>query len=126
VEGLSVPVDIYCDGRRASGQDAGHDPWLVARWIRIDGKWARTGRVADPGERPQFLKGQLAQLIQDGKPLESVDDWRPDARARYRMKCPRCRFDVVVTKSAKFFQFLDAHEPDDVASPLLSEMVATL
>ncbi|WP_162131296.1 hypothetical protein [Mycolicibacterium chubuense] len=123
---MSVPVDIYCDGRRAAGQDAKHDPWLVARWVRIDGEWARTGRVADAGAQPRFLKGQLAQLIQDGSPIESVDDWRPDARARYPMKCPRCRFDVVVTKSPKFVEFLDAHEPEGTPSPLLSEMVASL
>lgn len=126
MEGVSVTVDIYCDGRRRAGEDAKHDPWLVARWIRIDGEWARTGRVTTPGERPRFLKGQLAQLIHDDGPLESVDDWRSDARARYPMKCPRCRFDVVVTKSEKLVEFLDAHEPEGVASPLLSELVATL
>lgn len=123
---MSVSVDIWCDGRRAAGDAPRHDPWLVARWIRIDGEWARTGRIADPGERPRFLKGQLVQLIQDGKPLESVDDWRLETRARYRMKCPRCRVDVVVTKSPKLVAFLNTHEPEDVPSPLLSEMVASL
>lgn len=126
MEGVSVTVDIYCDGRRRASENAKHDPWLVARWIRIDGEWARTGRIANPGGRPQFLKGELAQLIQDGGLLESLDDWRPDARARYPMKCPRCRFDVVVTKSEKLAEFLDAHEPEGVASPLLSELVAKL
>lgn len=126
MEGVSVTVDIFCDGRRRAGEDAKHDPWLVARWIRIDGEWARTGRVTAPGERPRILKGQLAQLIHDDSPLESVDAWRSDARARYPMKCPRCRFDVVVTKSDKLVEFLDAHEPEGVASPLLSELVATL
>ncbi len=123
---MSVPVDIYCDGRRAAGTDARHDPWLVARWIRIDGEWARTRRVADAGAKPYLLKGELSQLLRGNELLTSPDEWATDARTKYPFKCPRCGFDVSVPKSAKLVAFLDAHEPDDVPPPLLSELVATV
>ena len=121
-----MPVDIWCDGRRRTGEAPRHDPYLVARWIRIDGDWVRTRRVANPGAQHRMLKGQLAQLIYGGRPLDDEGEWRTDARARYPMKCPRCRFDVVVTKSPRLVDFLNAHEPEDAPSPLLSEMVASL
>lgn len=126
MEGVSVTVDIYCDGRRAGSDHKPHDQYLVARWIRIDGEWARTSRVVDPGAEPRFLKGQLSQLIYDDDPLKSPADWRSDARAVYPLKCPRCGFDEWVRKSAKLIEFLDAHEPDDVSSPFLSELVAKI
>ncbi len=120
-----MAVDIWCDGRRASGEHQPHDPYRVARWIRIDGVWARTSRVVDPGGKPQLLKGELAQLLHDDKLLESPDEWRSDARARYPLKCPRCRFDIVVNKSAELVEFLDTHDADEADPAFLADLAAT-
>jgi hypothetical protein len=119
-----VSIDVFCNGHLDNEGNPTHDRWVVARWKRIDGKWATTKRVSEPGEELRLLKGGSAAQVLDGDDrLNLREDRLTDARTRYRFACP-CGVSLVRNKTPeverRLTEILDAAESVGVPElPLL-------
>lgn len=119
-----MAIDITCNGHLDNENQPTHEAWIVARWHRIDGQWASTRRVSQPGEALRLLKGKPDQLLHDDALLSEFADWRTDARARYRFEC-HCGL-VVAVKKPNLVRVLDTLEAHSVSSIALRDLDARL
>lgn len=118
-------IDVYCDGHLDVEGQPTHERRIVARWVRIDGKWTATRRISADGDDLRLLKGgSIAQLLHNNEPLTNPSDWRLEARTRYRLECP-CGL-VEVRKSTAFIEVLDTLESHGASSLPLRSLVAKL
>lgn len=119
-------IDVYCDGHLDAEGQPTHEKRIVARWVRIDGKWTASRRISGDGDDLKLLKGggSIAQLLHNNEPLTDPADWRLDARTRYRLECP-CGL-VEVRKSTAFVAVLNKLESHGVSSLSLRSLVAKL
>lgn len=84
-------VDLFCDGHLDAAGTPTHDRWVVARWKRIDGKWAITKRISEPGEPLRLLKDAGGAELLDGQGRVNLrEDSLTDVRSRYRFACGVC------------------------------------
>ncbi len=128
-----MSIELFCKGHPDNEGNPTHDRWVVARWKRIDGKWATTQRVSEPGEELRLLKGgSPAQVLNGDDRLERFEwsraaplpNWKTDeARTRYRFACP-CGVSLVRNKTTeverRLTEILDAAESVGVSElPLL-------
>ncbi len=124
-------VDLYCDGHLDAAGEPTHERWVVARWKRIDGQWAITKRVSEPGEPLRLLKDAGNAELLDGDERVNLREESPtEPRTRYRFPCGICGELLVRKKTAavefRIVAILDALEADGVSQLSLRGLTATL